>query len=128
MFYGTDEEVDLVMKSSQRVAREMQEKMRKMQELADREKQIQEHIKARAAYEEANKQMVNMFKRIDKEEASSATINTMEEAEALGEKAVLLDADGWVFQRRNGQWFMAGAQFGSEEFSGSFPAKELVVK
>lgn len=128
MFYGSDEEVDLVIKSSQRVSRELQEKMRKMQEIADREKQIQEHVKARAAYEEANKHMVDMFKRMDKEKAPNATIDTLEEAEALGEKAVLLDADGWVFQRRNGQWFMAGAQFGSEEFSGSFPAKELVVK
>lgn len=127
MFYGTDEEVDLVIKSSQRASRAMQEKMRKMQEIEERERQIQEHFKARAAYEEANKNMASMFKKLDKE-APSDTINTPEEADMLGEKAILLDADGWVFQRRNGQWFMAGAQFGSEEFSGSFPAKELIVK
>lgn len=52
-------------------------------------------------------------------------VETLEDADALSAVAVIIDADGYVFQRRNGEWFMAGASFGSTEFSGSFPAKVL---
>lgn len=55
----------------------------------------------------------------------SKTVNTLEDTEVLSNVAVVIDDDGFVFQRRNGEWFMAGAAFGSTEFSGSFPARIL---
>ena len=107
-------------------------------QIQDHENEIQEQIAARKKYQEQIDRISEMQNNIftanymeaaeDIEAAEDMSINSHEEADALNEDAILLDADGYVFQRRNGQWFMAGAQFGSEDFSGSFPAKELTVK
>lgn len=48
------------------------------------------------------------------------------QAESLEDGVILLDADGYAFQKRRGEWFMAGAQYGSTEFSGTFPARKMV--
>lgn len=53
---------------------------------------------------------------------------THEQADELGDGALLVDADGYAFQRRRGEWFMAGAAHGSTEFSGTFPARIAVLK
>lgn len=58
----------------------------------------------------------------------SGAINSLEEADALVGDPVLIDADGYVFQRRSGEWFMAGATFGSIEFTGGFPARKMAVE
>lgn len=50
---------------------------------------------------------------------------SLEDTEPLGEGTVLLDADGYAFQKRRDEWFMAGAQYGATEFSGKFPARRL---
>ena len=95
-------------------------------EIQEHQKEIAEQIAARQRYQEQIDRITEM--QIDVKTARDTSINSHEEAGSLGEDAILLDADGYVFQRRNGQWFMAGAQFGSEDFSGIFPAKELIVK
>lgn len=64
---------------------------------------------------------------IDPTVIDSAVINSPEEADALVGDPVLIDTDGYVFQRRNGEWFMAGAAFGSIEFTGCFPARKMVI-
>ena len=48
-----------------------------------------------------------------------------EDTESLAEGTVLLDADGYAFQKRRDEWFMAGAQYGATEFSGKLPARRL---
>lgn len=53
---------------------------------------------------------------------------THEQAEELADGTLLVDADGYAFQRRRGEWFMAGAAHGSTEFSGAFPARIAVLK
>lgn len=60
------------------------------------------------------------------EEKDPLQIDTADEADALEDGVVLLDADGYAFQKRRGEWFMAGAQYGATEFSGQFPARKLV--
>lgn len=55
-------------------------------------------------------------------------IFTHEQAEELTDGALLVDADGYAFQRRRGEWFMAGSAHGSTEFSGAFPARIAVLK
>lgn len=124
LFYGTKSKA--AMERIDAMERDLREHMILQEQIEAREQHIKEHYAAKKAYEEANKNMAAMLDNQEKEKDNS--IHTHEEAEALSETAILLDADGWVFQRRNGQWFMAGAQFGSEEFSGAFPAKELIVK
>ena len=53
---------------------------------------------------------------------------THEQAEELADGTLLVDADGYAFQRRRGEWFMAGAAHGATEFSGAFPARIAVLK
>lgn len=53
-------------------------------------------------------------------------MHTLEDTEFLVEGTVLLDADGYAFQKRRDEWFMAGAQYGATEFSGKFPARRLL--
>lgn len=60
------------------------------------------------------------------EEKDPLQIDTADEADTLEDGDVLLDADGYAFQKRRGEWFMAGAQYGATEFSGQFPARKLV--
>lgn len=48
---------------------------------------------------------------------------TPDQVESLEDGALLVDADGYAFQKRRGEWFMAGAQYGATEFSGKFPAQ-----
>lgn len=50
-------------------------------------------------------------------------VSTYEQAELLEDGALLVDADGYAFQRRSGEWFMAGGAFGATEFSGTLPAR-----
>lgn len=57
--------------------------------------------------------------------ADPYVLTAVEQTENLDENTVLLDADNYAFQFRNGEWFMAGATYGATEFSGSFPARKL---
>lgn len=54
-------------------------------------------------------------------------IDNHEKAALLGDDTLVVDADGYAFQRRNGEWFMTGSAYGSTEFSGTFPARIAIL-
>lgn len=52
-------------------------------------------------------------------------ITSIAQTENVEDNTVILDADNYAFQFKNGEWFMAGATYGATEFSGTFPARKL---